>query len=396
MINKDKQVVHKWRGKYAQSLPSYLLENGSIIRSCYGGIFALNWGGGFTGRIEMIDWDSNLIWEFEYVNLKHCLHNDIEPLPNGNILMIVWERKTKDVTIAAGCNSDLIPIGGFRIDCIIEVEPTYPKGGKIVWEWHVWDHTIQDYDPTKDNYGVVAEHPELVDINFRGIKRIGHIINTDFSHLNSIDYIEEYDQLLLSFRGLNEIWIIDHSTTNEEAAGHTGGNYGKGGDILYRWGNPQAYDAGDESDQKLFAQHDARWITSGNPGEGHITIFNNGVSRPGIDYSSVEEIVLPVDESGNYYLEPDSAYDPKEPIWTYGKNEHFYYSPYLCSAQRLPNGNTLINNGVPGSFFEVTPEKEIVWRYINRFPIMFPIINAVFKVQCYSKDYPGLDKLNMS
>ena len=120
LINKERQVVHKWRSKYAQSLASYLLENGSIIRSCYGGIYSLSWGGGFTGRIEMIDWDSNLIWEFEYVNLTHCLHNDIEPLPNGNILMIVWERKIKDETIAAGCNPDLIPIGGFQTDCIIE------------------------------------------------------------------------------------------------------------------------------------------------------------------------------------------------------------------------------------------------------------------------------------
>lgn len=161
---------------------------------------------------------------------------------------------------------------------------------------------VQEYDSTKDNYGVVAENPELVDINYRGNKRIGHFLNADFSHLNSIDYIEEFDQLLLSFRGLNEIWIIDHSTTTEEAAGHTGGNYGKGGDILYRWGNPQVYHAGDESDQKLFAQHDARWVTSENPGTAHITIFNNGVSRPGIDYSSFEEIVPPVDENGNYYL----------------------------------------------------------------------------------------------
>ena len=378
------------------SLSSYLLKNGSIIRSCFGGIYSLFWGGGFTGRIEMIDWDSNKVWEFEYVNLTHCLHNDIEPLPNGNILMIVWERKTLDEALAAGCNTDLIAIGRFQIDCIIELEPIYPKGGKIVWEWHVFDHIIQDYDPTKENYGVVSEHPELVDINFRGGKRIGHFLNTDFSHLNSIDYIEEYDQLLLSFRSLNEIWIIDHSTTTQEASGHIGGNYGRGGDILYRWGNPQIYDAGDEKDQQLFAQHDARWIYSDEPEKCHITLFNNGVSRPGLDYSSVEEIIPPVDENGYYYLEPGFAYEPDEPIWTYGREEHFFYSSILSSAQRLPNGNTIINNGISGCFFEVTPEKEIIWRYINRFPIMFPPFNDVFKVQWYPEDYPGLDRLVIS
>ena len=396
MINEDKQVVHTWRSNYSQSLASYLLENGSILRSCYGGILSLGWGGGFTGRIEMIDWDSNRVWEFNYVSLNHCLHNDIEPLPNGNVLMIVWERKTNKEILEAGCNPDLIPIGGFRIDGIIEVEPIYPYGGNIVWEWHVFDHLIQDFDETKDNYGVVVEHPELIDINILGEKRFGHWLHTDFSHLNSIDYIEEFDQLLISSRNLNEIWIIDHGTTTEEAAGHTGGNYGKGGDLLYRWGNPQTYRAGNESNQQLYGQHDARWLIINNSDERHITIFNNGVSRPDIDYSSVEEIIIPVDENGSYYLEPGSAYGPEEPIWTYGKNEHFFYSQYLCSAQRLPNGNTLINNGLYGSIFEVNPEKEVVWRYINRFPLMIPPINSVFKVQYYSKDYPGLDELDIS
>lgn len=396
LINKAGQVVHQWRSNYSQSLSAYLLENGSIIRSCYGGLLTLFWGGGFTGRVEMLDWDSNLIWEFEYVNLKHCLHNDIEPLPNGNILMIVWERISRNEAITAGCNPNFISIGGFQTDYIIEVEPTYPKGGKIVWEWHVMDHLIQDIDSTKNNYGIVADHPELVNINYRDIKRygFGYATKTDFTHLNSINYIEEFDQLLLSFRSLNEIWIIDHSTTTEEAANHTGGDYGKGGDILYRWGNPEVYDTGDESNQKLYAQHDPRWIIKENTSEYHITIFNNGISRPGIDYSSVEEIIPPVDENGNYNLEPGSAYGPEEILWSYGINERYYYSSVLCSAQRLPNGNTLINNGLYGTFFEVTPEKELIWRYYNKYPCPIPIINAVFKLQWYPNDYSGLNNLD--
>ncbi len=393
LINKDKEIVHSWKSKNMQSLTSYLLENGSLLRSCFGSILSATWGGGFTGRIEMFDWDGNLIWEYTLVNLTHCLHNDIEPLPNGNILMIVWERKTREETDAAGCNPHKILIGGFRIDSIIEVKPTYPEGGNIVWEWHIWDHLIQDYDSTKANYGVVADHPELVDINYRGMKRSLPLLSTDFSHMNSLEYIEEFDQILVSVRNLNEIFIIDHSTTKEEAAGHTDGNSRKGGDILYRWGNPQVYKAGDRSDQRFFAQHDPRWIVT-DSGEKHITFFNNGVGRIGPDYSSVEEFVVPVDSHGNYYLEPGSSYGPKGPIWVYKGGLNLPYSIYLSSAQRLPNGNTFICSGVFGTFLEVTPEKEIVWRYYNKYPIPVPPLNSVFKARCYPKNYPGLNRLD--
>jgi hypothetical protein len=81
--------------------------------------------------------------------------------------------------------------------------------------------------------------------------------------VNSVSYNAKLDQILISVRSFNEFWIIDHSVTTKEAAGHTGGRSGKGGDLLYRWGNPSAYRAGKTSDQKLFAQHDAHWIPEG-------------------------------------------------------------------------------------------------------------------------------------
>ncbi len=79
---------------------------------------------------------------------------------------------------------------GFMPDHIIEVQPTGPTSGTIVWEWHVWDHLIQDYDSSKANYGVVGDHPELVDINY--------VTSTqqDWMHTNSIDYNEKFDQIL--------------------------------------------------------------------------------------------------------------------------------------------------------------------------------------------------------
>jgi len=186
--------------------------------------------------------------------------------------------------------------------------------------------------------------------------------------------------------------VIDHSTTTQEAAGHNGGNSGKGGDILYRWGNPQAYLGEDVNDQAFFNQHDAQWIETGSPGEGNILVFNNGNNRPDGKYSSVEEIVPPVDDNGNYAFTPGSTYGPEEPTWIYQVgNSKDFYSPRVSGAQRLPNGNTLICNGVNGIFFEVTADKEIIWQYTN--PLPHPEINDVFKIRRYAPDYPGLGDL---
>jgi len=164
---------------------------------------------------------------------------------------------------------------------------------------------------------------------------------------------------------MSEIFVIDHSTTTDEAAGHSGGRSGKGGDILYRWGNSQVYRAGDASDQKLFAQHDATWIEPGLVGAGNIMVFNNGQGRPDGRYSSVDVIVPPIDESGHYTLIPGSAYGPKEADWIYtDENKPDFFSQNISGAQRLPNGNTLICSGTVGTIFEVSPAKRIVWKYI--------------------------------
>ncbi len=386
LINNSGEVVHTWNNHYKPALSVYLLENGDILRTAFPGFNPRFWGGGIGGRVEMIDWNGTPVWEFEYTNSEHCLHHDVEMLPNGNVLMIAWEYKSASEAINAGRNPNSLPMGELWLDHIIEVEPTGNSGGNIVWEWHVWDHLIQDYNPTKENYGVVEDHPELIDINYGGQ------ILADWNHINAIDFNEEFDQIILSVLLFNEIWVIDHSTTIEEAAGHTGGNSGKGGDLLYRWGNPQTYRAGSASDQKLFRQHDAQWIESGYPGEGNILVFNNGRGRPGGAYSSVDEIVPPVDSNGNYSLHPGSAYGPEVLRWTYiAEKPTDFYAINLAGAQRLPNGNTLVCNGPHGIFFEVTPEKEIIWEYLNQVPNL--IDNHVFTIHRYAPDYPGLENL---
>jgi hypothetical protein len=217
-------------------------------------------------------------------------------------------------------------------------------------------------------------------------------------HTNSIDYNPAFDQILISVHNLNEIWVIDHSTTTAEAAGHTGGNSGMGGDLLYRWGNPQAYRVGTTSDQKFFNQHDASWIKPGCPGEGNILVFNNGANRPGSHYSTVDEIIPPVNENGEYYLDPGSSYGPENLTWSYTANPSTHFYSWYCSgAQRLKDGNTLICDGVAGKFFEVTPEKVTVWSYFNPYPT--PNSNHVFKIVYIPPEdppEPGVPNLDCS
>jgi len=398
LIDNHGKLVHGWASSFAPGLSAYLLEDGHLLRTAQygpGGASKFNVGGA-GGLIEEREWDGTPVWDYAYSSILHRQHHDIERLPNGNVLLIAWESKSSAEAIAAGRSPSFLTDGELWPDHVIEVEPSGATGGVIVWEWHVWDHLIQDHDPTKDNYGVVADHPELVDVNYKAT--VGPNSGAaDWTHTNSIDYNESLDQIVLSVHGLSEIWVIDHSTTTEEAAGHAGGDSGKGGDLLYRWGNPQAYDRGSEGDRKLFGQHDSRWIEADEPGAGNILIFNNGRNRPGGNQSTVDEIVPPVDVSGDYALDPDAAYGPSEALWSYPANPaDAFFAQNISGAHRLPNGNTLICDGPSGTYFEVTPAQLTVWKYVNPITGSVPIVqgqpatgNATFRVHRYAPDYPA-------
>ena len=353
LIDRNGTINHTWPSSYQPFTEAYWLGDGSIMRPISSG----------SGGLQKILWDGIKAWDYRY-NVAGCTcHHDIKVLPNGNVLMIVWETKTKSQAIQAGRNPNTITGSTFTPDKIIEVQQTGPTSGDIVWEWHVWDHLIQDYDASKDNYGVVGDHPELLDINY------GDTFVYDWLHTNSLDYNATFDQVLIDVHNFNEVWVIDHSTTTEEAAGHTGGHYGRGGDLMYRWGNPEAYDRGTSSDQILYGQHDASWIKSGYPGAGNILIFNNGLNRPGGDYSTIEEFTPPIDDEGNYYLEPGEPYGPESVTWRYTANPPTsFYSHVFGGVLRLKDGNTLVCNGIPGKFFEVTPDGTTVWQYSNPYP----------------------------
>ena len=391
LVNNAGELINRWTSAYPPGFTAYLLPDGRLFRAAqFGTAFP---GGGAGGRVELLDWDSTLVWSYNYSTTQHRQHHDAIMLPNGNVLMIAWELKTKAEAVAAGRKSALITQNALWPDTLVEVQPVGATGGNIVWSWHAWDHLIQDFDVSKANYGVVGDHPELIDLNFapNGF--------ADWLHVNGLDYNAELDQVLVSVHNMSEVWILDHGTTTAEAAGHTGGRRGRGGDILYRWGNPRAYRAGTTADQKLFLQHNPNWVRDGSPGAGHILIFNNGQGRTGGNYSSIEEIIPPLETNGTYTLTPGGAYGPAAAAWTYTASPpSSFYALNVSGAQRLPNGNTLIDDGPRGRFFEINAAGQAVWRYVcpvvNGVPLTQgqspPAQNQVFRATRYAADYAGL------
>ncbi len=276
LVDNDGQIVHQWKTPYSPGGGQYLLANGNLLRPGRDPEMTGFRAGGTGGILQELDWDGNVVWEWRLSDAGRVLHHDVEPLPNGNLLAIAWESKSADEARRAGRRANRTPEQGLWPDWVLEIEPVRPRGAKIVWEWHVWDHLIQNADDTAPNFGEPAQHPGRLDLNagesaaqidpdqLAQLQALGYVpedakpedLASDFLHVNAVAYHPRADQIALSVPSLGEIWVIDHGTTSEEAAGSSG-------DFLYRWGNPAAYGRGDADAQRLFYQHDVRWIPDG-------------------------------------------------------------------------------------------------------------------------------------
>lgn len=411
IINSDGDVLHQWDNTLitsSETSPGYLTPDGLFLRGVMSDAARSNeFSVGKWGILQLVDWDGTVLWEYDGSDSVECYHHDAELLPNGNILVSAFHLyDPQDAVDEFGWGFPAQE--RLLIDVLYEIKPNLNDGSsEIVWEWKWIDHVVQDLNPALPNYGSVSNSPEKIDLHYYDSSTafLPVLIGTH-THINSIDYNPLRDEILISSGTYNEIYVIDHSTTTEEAASSSGGNRGKGGDILYRWGNPEAYDYGGGASGTYASwwwtrtQHDARWLCDGS---GNITIHNNNsttnTSPAGLNaWSQILEIVVPYDGNGYAYT-PGAPFGPMSAtiLAQYNPTNDVLNSVFSGGGQKLENGNVFTTSASKFWLAEHDANGNIVWDYdVRTLQQHLPVSEQdgqVFKAQKYPLDYTGLSRL---
>lgn len=258
-------------------------------------------------HVVFVDWNGNLLKDWPVPAPFAEVHHDLELLANGNLLMLCRENVT-DARISP------LPI---RDDCLVEVSPT----GAVVWSWRLRDH-IDELRLHEDVLAQIARNAG------------------DWAHANSATVIPPNirpdpewtpGNIVLSLRFLDRVIVISRANG------------------IVAWMLPS----------RTFGQHHAQFVP--NPLGGSMLLFDNG-SAPAYPVSDLER-------APGHSAVREFSLDTGADVWAYrgsasGMFNKRFWSDIISGAQRLPNGNTLITEGVPGRLFEVTPAGTIVWEYM--------------------------------
>lgn len=392
LLNMNGKVVHLW--KDLQGMPNKLLPGGIVIGSS--GERDKQFSHQDMLDLIQVDWNGNITWRFdkqEYTEDEgyqprwiarqhHDYQREGNPVgyyvpgmecktDSGNTLILIHRNASKP------------RITGYPLldDGVIEVD----WEGNKVWEWNAIDH-FNEFGLSEIEKNALCRNPNLRDCGLG-----------DWAHINSMSLVgsnkwfdkgdERFDpeNIIMDSRDMNIIFIVSKET----------------GKIVWQLGSDFSTTRELRNLGQIIGQHHAHIIPKGLPGEGNLLVFDNGgfagygmpsaTSKEGLkahkrDFSRVLEI-NPVT------LELEWQYTPSQAGLARPMQAHYFYSPLVSSAQRLPNGNTFICEGCSGRFIEVTPENETVWEYINPYWDAKTKMNMVYRAYRYPYEYvPQLGK----
>tara|TARA_B110000503_G_scaffold118989_1_gene180396 strand:+ start:689 stop:2176 length:1488 start_codon:yes stop_codon:yes gene_type:complete len=338
LVNHEGEKVFEWNFEASFGNDIELTASGDIL-ACFKVADPTIIIGGFGGVIKRFNPQGELIWNYEVNSKNEIAHHDATELPNGHILIMLWERIEQSLLFEFGLSID----HDIFLEKLIEVDPS---NNHIVWQWRSWDHIVQDIDEGKSNYGIISAHPNKINISYNKGMQHG-----DWMHANGIFYDSSKDLIYLSVNFYSEVWVIDHSTTLEEATSENGGAYNRGGDLVYRFGNPTTYNE-NSIDRFFFNNHHPSIVPNGYVGATNFLIYNNGSNNK---QSIAYELILPT-------FSQSSMQNFVAPLVQWSFTDPSMYFDKISGVQRLLNGNTLICEGDYG-FWEVTPSGEVVWKY---------------------------------
>jgi hypothetical protein len=379
LIDMNGTVVNRWQG--LDGMPNKMLPGGHVLGST--GVRDFRYG--FQDMLDLVevDWEGNIVWKFEkYERVKDPRqkprwmarqHHDyqrqgnpvgyyvpgMEPQTGGGKTLLLCHKNLVNPQISDKTLVD---------DTIIEVDGE----GKIGWEWVASQH-FEEMGFGEEARNTLARHP--------GLQPAGGNVG-DWMHMNAMSALGPnrwYDAGDARFHPDNIIW--DGRQTNIIAITDK-----KTGKIVWQVGPDFTATPALRKLGQIIGQHHAHLIPRGLPGEGNILVFDNGgaagygAPNPGAptgldnarrDYSRVLEFDPLTLEIRWQYPPPREGFG--SPLFG------TFYSSFVSSAQRLPNGNTLITEGQGGRIFEVTPGHEIVWEYLSPFTHRMLKINLVYR-----------------
>jgi hypothetical protein len=377
LIDMNGNIVNRWRG--LDGMPNKMLPGGRVLGSS--GVRPHKYGYQDMLDVIQVDWDGNVEWKFDHFDSvsdpRHKprwmarQHHDYQregnpvgyyvpgadPLVDRGYTYILCHKTLVEPKISAHTLCD---------DAIIQVD----WQGNILWEWTCSEH-FEEFGFDEAAKNAIARNPNSVQ-GFMGPDW------GDWMHMNSCSLVGPNkwwdagdarfnpDNLIVDGRQTNIIFIISRET----------------GKVVWKMGPDYTVPELKEIGQ-IIGQHHAHVIPVGLPGAGNIMLFDNGGNA---GYGNPN----PGAPTGVNNAKRDTSrvieFDPKEMkiVWSYpkrgpGPGGGGLYSSFVSSAQRLPNGNTMITEGGSGRIMEVTPDCEVVWEYLSPYPAGRMHFNLIYR-----------------